>query len=101
MSKFSMVGTFNCQEGKNNEMDAALEAQVAAVADLDDVEVYAYHRGEGTSYAYFAVFSAPDAMQRASQTEAMQAAMAQFGALLDGPPQMTMGTPLSAKGFEI
>jgi quinol monooxygenase YgiN len=101
MPKFSMVGTFHCLEGKNDEMDAALAAQVAAVADDDEVEVYSYHRGEGTSYAYFAVFTSPDAMQRVSQTEAMQAAMAQFGPLLDGQPEMMMGTPLSAKGLDL
>lgn len=100
MSKFSMVGTFNCKEGMNDQMDAALEAQVSAVADLDDVEVYSYHRGEGTAYGYFAVFTTPDAMQRAAQTEAMQAAMAQFGEVLDGQPQMIMGSPLAGKGLD-
>ncbi|MCP3988372.1 MAG: hypothetical protein GY724_04810 [Actinomycetia bacterium] len=101
MSKFSMVGTFNCLEGRNDEMDAALAAQVAAVADEDDAEVYSYHRGEGTSYAYFAIFCGPEAMQRVSQTEAMQVAMAQFGGLLDGSPEMMMGSPLSTNGLDL
>ncbi len=103
MAKFSMVGVFNCLEGKNDEMDAALEAQVAAVADDPGVEVYTYHRGEGTSYGYFAVFSSMEAMQKASQGEAMQAAMATFGELMvEGQPSaMFMGSPLSAKGLDI
>ncbi len=103
MSKFSMVGIFNCLEGKNDEMDAALEAQVAAVADDPGVEVYSYHRGEGTSYGYFAVFASMEAMQQASQGEAMQAAMATFGELLvDGQPSsMFMGSPLSTKGLDV
>jgi quinol monooxygenase YgiN len=76
-------------------------AQVSAVADVDGVEVYSYLRGEGSSYGYFAVFTDMASMQAASQTEAMQAAMGQFGALLDGPPNMVMGEALSAKGFEV
>ena len=103
MTKFSMVGVFNCPEGKNDEMEAALAAQVAAVADDPGVEVYSYHRGEGNSYGYFAVFSSMEAMQQASQGEAMQAAMATFGELLvDGKPDMMfMGSPFSAKGLDI
>jgi len=103
MTKFSMVGVFNCEEGKNDEMEAALEAQVAAVADDPGVEVYTYHRGEGTTYGYFAVFSSMEAMQKASQSEAMQAAMATFGELLvEGKPDaMFMGTPFSGKGLDI
>ena len=75
MSKVAMVATFNCKEGKNDEMDAALAAQVAVAAELDGVEVYSYHRGEGTDYSYFALFSSMEAIQSQGQSEALQAVM--------------------------
>ena len=101
MSKVAMVATFNCQEGKNDEMDAALAMQVAAMADQDGVEIYSYHRGEGTAYSFFAILADRSVMETSNSTDAMQAAMAVFGPLLDGPPNMTMGAPVSAKGFEV
>ena len=89
MSKVSMVATFNCKEGKNDEMDAALAAQVAVAAELDGVEVYSYHRGEGTNYSYFALFSSMEAIQSQGQSEELQAS----------PPQMSMYSPVAASGL--
>ena len=101
MSKVAMVATFRCKEGKNEEMDAALEAQVSVAAELDGVEVYSYHRGEDHTYSYFALFSSEEAIQSHGQSEALQAVMASFLELLDGRPQMAMYSPVAAFGINI
>lgn len=101
MSKVSMVATFTCKEGKNAEMDAALSAQVAIAAELDGVEVYSYHRGEGNQYSYFALFSSMAAIQSHGESEALQAVMSEFMELLDGQPQMSMYTPVAASGLNL
>ena len=101
MSKVSMVATFNCKEGKNDEMDAALAAQVAVAAQLDGVEVYSYHRGEGTNYSYFALFSSMESLQSQGRSEALQAVMGTFMELLASPPQMAMYSPVAASGLDL
>lgn len=101
MSKVSMVATFTCKEGKNDEMDAALAAQVAVAAELEGVEVYSYHRGEGNNYSYFAMFTSAESIQSHAESEALAAVMAPFMELLESPPQMAMYSPVAASGLEL
>lgn len=101
MSKVSMVATFTCKEGKNDEMDAALAAQVAAAAELEGVEVYSYHRGEGNNYSYFALFSSMESIQSQGESDALQAVMPAFMELLGSPPQMSMYSPVAAVGLDL
>lgn len=101
MAKVSMMGTITCQDGKADEMEGVLRHMVAAAREEPGVEIYSYHRGEGNSFSFFALMSNPEAMQHHGRTEAMQAAMAAFGPLMAGPPQMSTATPIAAIGFEI
>jgi quinol monooxygenase YgiN len=101
MSKVSMMGTFPCQEGKADEMETVLRKMVAAASDEPGVEIYSYHRGEGNNFSFFALMSSQEAMQQHGQTPALQAAMAEFGPLMAGPPQMASATPIAAIGFEV
>lgn len=101
MSKVSVMGTFTCQEGKADEVEAVLADMVEAAREEPGVEIYSYHRGEGNTYWFFALMTDGDSMQIHGQSEAMQAAMAAFGPLVAGPPQMTMTTPLAAIGLDL
>ena len=101
MSKVSMMGSINCQDGKADEMEAVLTEMVEAARDEPGVEIYSYHRGEGNSFSFFALMSDMESMQQHGQSEAMGAAMAKFGPLMAEPPQMAPATPIAAIGFEI
>ncbi len=101
MSKVSMVATFSCADGKADEMDAVLTAQVAAASELDGVEVYSYHRGEDNAYSFFALFTSMEAMQAHGEAESLKDIMPQFMSLLAGPPQMSMYSPVAASGLAI
>jgi quinol monooxygenase YgiN len=101
MSKLAMVATFSCADGKGDEMDAVLAAQVAAAAELEGVEVYSYHRGEDNKYSFFALFSSMEAMQAHGEAESLKTVMPAFMALLAGPPQMSTYTPVAATGLDI
>ena len=101
MSKVSVMGTFTCQEGKADEVEAVLADMVEAAREEPGVEIYSYHRGEGSTYWFFALMTDRESMQIHGRSEAMQAAMAAFGPLVVGPPQMTMTTPLPAIGLDI
>ena len=100
MSKVSMMGTFSCQDGKADDMEAVLRKMVTAASDEPGIEIYSYHRGEGNTFSFFALMASQEAMQQHGQTPALQAAMAEFGPLMASPPQMTSAIPIAAIGFD-
>ena len=101
MSKVSMIGSITCQEGKADEMEAVLTAMVDAAADEPGVEIYSYHRGDDNTFWFFALMADEASMQSHGQSEAMQAAMADFGPLMAAPPQMSVTRPVAAVGLDL
>ena len=96
-----MVATFTCADGRADEMDAVLTAQVAAAADLEGVEVYSYHRGEENRYSFFALFTSMEALQAHGEADSLKEVMPAFMELLGDPPQMSVYTPVAATGLDI
>ena len=101
MSKVSVVGTFTCRDGKAEEMEVVLTAMVEAAAGEPGVEIYSYHRGDDNKFWFFALMANEDSMQHHGQSEAMQAAMKDFGPLMAEPPQMSTTTPVAAFGLDL
>jgi quinol monooxygenase YgiN len=101
MSKVSVMGTFTCQDGKAEEMEAMLATMVEAARGEPGVEIYSYHRGEENTFWFFALMADEESMQNHGQSEAMQAAMSAFEPLVAGPPQMTVTTPVAALGLDL
>ncbi|MDH3305990.1 MAG: antibiotic biosynthesis monooxygenase [Acidimicrobiia bacterium] len=101
MSKVSMMGTITCQDGKADEMAEVLTRMVQAARDEPGVEIYSYHRGEDDKFWFFALMTDQEAMQNHGQSDAMKAAMQEFGPLMSERPQMSVTTPVAAIGFEI
>src|SRR6266699_4415661 len=101
MSKVSMIGSFTCQDGKAEEMEAVLAAMVKAASGEPGVEIYSYHRGADNVFGFFALMADEASMRSHGQSEAMQAAMSAFGPLVAGPPQMTVTTPVAALGLDL
>jgi quinol monooxygenase YgiN len=101
MSKVSMMGTIKCQEGKADEMQAVLSRMVDAAENEPGVEIYSYSRGDDDTFHFFALMTDQNAMAGHGQSEAMQAAMADFRPLMAGPPEMSPSTPFAAVGFDI
>jgi len=99
MAKVTMNGRFECHDGKTAEMDAAVGAQIDALMDDANVEVYSYSRGEGNSYTFFALFPSMEAMQNHGQGDDMQKAMEAFTPLLAGPPDVVVAELVAAKGL--
>jgi len=101
MSKVSMMGTIKCLDGKGDEMQTVLSRMVAAAENEPGVEIYSYSRGADDTFHFFALMTDQDSMAGHGQSEAMQAAMADFRPLMAEPPQMSPSTPFAALGFEI
>ncbi len=101
MSKVTVLGTLTCQDGKAAELEAVLAEMVEAAREEPGVEIYSYHRGEANTYWFFALMTDQEAMRVHGQSEAMQAAMAKFGPLVAGAPQMAVTTPLPGIGLDL
>lgn len=101
MAKTAVVGTMSCVPGKSSEFEAVLTAMVDAAASEPGVGIYSYHRGADGTYWFFALMENEDALQGHGQSAAMQAAMADIGPLMSGPPQMNSVTPIAAIGFTV
>lgn len=101
MSKVTVTGTFTCQDGKVDEMEAVLAEMVGAAGLEPGVEVYSYHRGEENAFWFFALMTDQASMQNHGQSEAMQSAMSAFGPLVATPPQMSVATPVAAVGLSL
>ena len=101
MGKVTVIGTFTCQDGKADEMDAVLAKMVEAARDEPGAEIYSYHRGDANTYWFFALMADAESMQNHGQSEAMQAAMEAFGPLVAEPPQISMTIPVAALGLDL
>jgi quinol monooxygenase YgiN len=101
MSKVSVMGTLTCQNGKAEEMERVLATMVEAARGEPGVEIYSYHRGDENTFWFFALMADEASMQNHGQSEAMQAAMAAFGPLTAGPPQMKVCSPVAAVGLDL
>lgn len=101
MSKMTMVGSLECQDGKGDEMESVLREMVDAAKDEPGCEIYSYHRGEGNTFWFFALMTDEASMQKHGQSEAMKTAMSAFMPLVAGPPKMSPAKPIAAIGIDL
>lgn len=101
MSKIAVMGSFTCVEGKAEQTETLLGRMVAAVDGEPGVEVYSYFRSDGGTFWFFGLMADEAAMQQHGRSEAMQALMAEFGPLVSAPPQMSVVTPVAARGLVV
>lgn len=101
MPKISVFAEFSCSEGRDDELEEALEGLVAASGSDSGVEVYSYHRDDDGTYRFFALMKSREAAENHGESEEMRAAMQKLMGLLDGPPRVSMAEPLAANGLDI
>ena len=101
MDKRTMMGSFECKDGQADAMEGVLKSMVEAAKNEPGCEVYLYSRGAGNTFWFFALMTDEASMQAHGQSEAMQAAMASFGPLVAGPPQMSPSQPIAANGLDL
>jgi quinol monooxygenase YgiN len=101
MSKVTVIGHFTSKEDKTEEVESVLAEMVDAARGEPGVEIYSYHRGDDHTYWFFAVMADHEAMRDHGRSDAMQAAMAAFGPLVESAPQMNVCRPLPAVGLDV
>jgi len=102
MSKISLLATFSAAEGKADECREAIKAAIAAADEESGLLVYSCSEDPKTpgNFVFFEVYENKEALDVHGKGDAMKAAMGALGALLGGRPEITLLTPVAAKGLD-
>lgn len=103
MSKISLIAKLTAAEGKAAELEAVLAEVIAAAEEEAGLEIYSAHKDSAAEgvFHFFELYTDEQALAVHGKGEAMKAAMGKFGGLLGGAPEITMMTPVVAKGLDI
>jgi quinol monooxygenase YgiN len=96
-----MMTKLTAQEGKRDELVAALSTLVAHAAHEPGTEVYALHTAldDADTVWFYERFTDKDALKAHSTTDAAKAVFGSLGALLAGPAEMIKLADVAAKGI--
>ncbi len=103
MSKISLIAKLTAADGKAEELEAALHGMINAAEEEADLEVYSVHRdsADASVFYFFELYADQGALDVHGKGDGMKAAMGALGGLLGGRPEITMMTPLAAKGLSL
>lgn len=103
MSKVSLIAKLTAAEGKADDLAAALANLIAAADEEPGLEVYSVHRdnADDNVFHFFELYESQEAYDVHGKGDAMKAAMGAMGGLLGGRPEISMLTPVAAKGLSV
>lgn len=103
MSKISLFAKLTAAEGKAEALEVAFRGVIEAAEEEAGLEVYSVHAVDDQPgvYYFFELYRDDEAKEVHGKGEKMRAAMGAFGGLLAGRPELTMMTPIAAKGLDI
>ena len=103
MSKISLIAKLTAADGKADELRAALGNMIAAADEEAGLEVYSVHAdsGDPNVFYFFELYADQAALDVHGKGDGMKAAMGALGGLLGGRPEVTMLTPVAAKGLAL
>jgi len=103
MSKISLIAKLTAADGKHAELEDAIRHVIASADEEEGLEVYSAHAvdDEPGSFYFFELYRDDEAMAAHGKGDGMRSAMGAFGGLLAGRPEITMMTPVAAKGLNL
>lgn len=103
MSKISLIAKLTAAEGKADELRAALGAMITAADSESGLEIYSVHNdnSDPNVFYFFELYADQGALDVHGKAEPMLGAMKALGGLLGGRPEVTMMTPVAAKGLDL
>ena len=103
MSKISLIAKLTAADGKAGELEAALQAMISAADEEPGLEIYSVHRdtGDAAVFYFFELYADKDALDVHGKGDGMAAAMGGLKGLLAGRPEVTMLSPVAAKGLAL
>jgi len=102
-TKVSLLAKLTVAEGRADDLKSALDALISAADEEDGLEVYSAHadNSDPSVFWFFEVYRDQEALTVHGKGEKMKAAMRTLGGCLDGRPEVTMLSPLAAKGLDL
>jgi len=103
MSKISLLAKLSIAEGKGPELEAAAGPLIQAANEEAGLEIYSLHKANDVddTYYFFELYSDAAALEVHGKGDEMRAAMKALGGCLDGRPEITLMTPVAAKGMDL
>jgi quinol monooxygenase YgiN len=103
MSKISLIAKLTAAEGKADELKAALANLIAAADEEPGLEIYSVHAdaSDANVFYFFELYTDQAALDVHGKGDQMKAAMGAMGGLLAGRPEVSMLTPVVAKGMDV
>lgn len=103
MSKITLLAKLTIAEGKADEARAAAEAAVAAAEEEAGLEIYSFHadNADPNVFYFFEMYTDQGALDVHGKGDRMKPAMKALGGVLAGRPEITMLTPVTAKGLDL
>lgn len=103
MSKISLIAKLTAAEGKADELSSALQNMITAADSEPGLEVYSVHAdaNEAGVFYFFELYADQAALDVHGKGDEMKSAMGALGGLLGGRPEVTMLTPVAAKGLDV
>ena len=102
MSKISLIAKLTCAEGKNADFEAALGDMITASNEEAGLEIYSAHRvNDSDTYFFFELYTDGEALAVHGKGDGMKSAMKAIGAFIGGKPEVSVMTPIVAKGLDI
>lgn len=101
MSKIAVIAKLTARSGRRDELVAALAPLSEAVEGEEGTQIYAVHldAGDADVVWFYELYTDQDALAAHSGSEAMKAAGGALGELLAGAPEITLLSPVRAKGI--
>ena len=102
MAKVSVYAKMTAQAGKGDELVAAFEDELKAVADEAGTLVYAMNRVADNRDIiwFFELYADRDALTAHGGSETMRATFPKLAGLLDGRPEIVVSELVGGKGLE-
>ncbi|MGI9599271.1 MAG: putative quinol monooxygenase [Acidimicrobiales bacterium] len=103
MSKISLIAKLTAADGKADELLAALQAMITAADEEPGLEIYSVHRDSADTnvFYFFELYADQGALDVHGKGDGMKAAMGALGGLLAGRPEVSMLSPVAAKGMAL
>ena len=103
MTKISLIAKLPVAEGKADDMKVALAALIEAASEEPGLEVYSAHQDDKNPnvFYFFELYTDAAAFEVHGKGDAMKAAMGAVGGFLAGRPEITMLSPVVAKGLDL
>jgi len=103
MGKIAVIAKLSAKPGRRQELLKALEQVFPVVESTRTTEVYAMHadRKDQDTIWFYEIFSDQAALEKHAGSEALRAVTKATADLVVGPPQVTLLSPVKAKGLDL